>query len=166
MTRGRAGEFVGCTRIAEQQAETLRMFRAAEHDRDWARIHRAHYDWWMFPIDQPSSWGFAYTVTQADIDEMLGIPGFLRDYRVGVRILLLAWGWNVADMGPVRDPDPEQCWQGWPIRLEKCGRSLWLLGQRDLYDSVRAFAMNLIGDGVPLSYRGRDCGDFFREHGR
>ncbi|MFM9135096.1 MAG: hypothetical protein ACKOT0_06640 [bacterium] len=32
-------------------------------------------------------------------------------------------------------------------------------------DAVRAYALSLIDSGVPLLYRGRDCGDFFRAHG-
>ena len=26
----------------------------------WSTFHSAHYDWWAFPIDRPSSYGSAY----------------------------------------------------------------------------------------------------------
>ena len=38
------------------------MLRAAAASHQWLRIHEAHYDWWMFPIDEPSRFGDAYAV--------------------------------------------------------------------------------------------------------
>ena len=139
------------------------MFREAEASGEWSRIHGAHSDWWMFPIDQPSSYGYAYTVGPADIAELRGTAGFIADYLDGVRILLLAWGWDLERRSPVEQPAVDQVWQHWPIRLEKCGRSLRLFDQRSAYASVRDYAVRLIHDEVPLLYQGRDCGDFFHE---
>lgn len=140
------------------------MFAEAAQGRQWWRIHRAHYDWWMFPIDRPSSYGWAWTVTPGDIAELRQRPGYLDRYREGVRLLLLAWGWDLKAACPVDSPDLDQRWQEWPIRLEKCGRSLWLYDEHEAYASVRAYAQSLIDGGIDLSYSGRDCGDFFREH--
>lgn len=156
-------DFVGCEQIVRQQGETLRMFRDAEATGEWSRIHHAHYDWWMFPIDQPSSYGYAYTVGPAEVAELRGTAGFITDYLEGVRILLLAWGWDL-DRGSFLDqPGQDQVWQHWPIRLVKCGRSLRLFDEHSAYASVRDYALNLVSNEVPMLYRGRDCGDFFHE---
>ena len=157
-------EFVGCAEIVRKQAETLAMFRSAAGSHQWERIHDGHYDWWMFPIDQPSSHGYAYTVSPEDIAHLKAIPGFLPDYLDGARILLQSWGWDLDARRFIDVVDPDQVWQQWPIRLEKCGRSLWLFEQSDAYRSVRDYALSLMADGVSLRYRDRDCGMFFREH--
>jgi hypothetical protein len=119
----------------------------------------------MLPIDQPSSYGYAYTVGPADIAELRRAAGFIADYLDGVRILLLAWGWDLDRHSFVDQPAHDQVWQHWPIRLEKCGRSLRLFDERSAYASVRDYALSLVRDGVPLLYRGRDCGDFLLEQG-
>lgn len=155
--------FVGCEQIVRQQAETLSMFRDAAASGEWSRIHHAHYDWWMFPIDQPSGYGYAYTVGPANVAELQSTPGFITDYLDGARILLLAWGWDLDRRSPVERPAPEQVWQHWPIRLEKCGRSLRLFNEHSAYASVRDYALTLIRDEIPLLYQGRDCADFFHE---
>ena len=155
---------MGCAQIVRQQAETLAMFRAAAASHQWERIHDAHYDWWMFPIDQPSRFGDAYTVSPADVAELKATPGFLADYLDGVRILLQSWGWDFDTRRFIDVVDAAQVWQNWPIRLEKCGRSLWLFDQKDSYRSVRDYALSLMADGVSMMHDGRDCGDFFREH--
>lgn len=165
MARNTHADFVGYEEIVRRHGETLAMMRAAAASRQWGAIHSAHYDWWMFPIDEPGSYGFAWVVYDEDISALLAHPGFLEDYREGVRLLLLAWGWDLADGRAVGQAAPEQRWQYWPIRLEKCGRSLWLFGESDLYEGVRTYAMNLRAAGISLDYRGRDCADFFLEHG-
>ncbi|MGI9197250.1 MAG: opioid growth factor receptor-related protein [Candidatus Nanopelagicales bacterium] len=163
-------DFVGCPEIVRRQAETLALFRAAAGAQDWASIHDGHYDWWMFPIDQPSSHGYAWTVYPDEIDDLAATAGFLDDYLDGARILLLSWGWEVASRRLVDDPAPDQDWQDWPIRLEKCGRSLWLFSQQGLaaageaYGSVREYATLLMARGVNMHYRDRNVWHFFRDH--
>ena len=163
-------DFVGCAEIVRRQGETLGGFRAASEAHDWATIHNGHYDWWMFPIDQPSSHGYAWTVYSGDIDQLIGTPGFLADYLEGARILLLSWGWDLETRRFIDDPDPDQDWQDWPIRLEKCGRSLWLFAQQGAegaaraYGSVREYATVLVARGISMRYRDRDCWHFFRDH--
>lgn len=164
MTRNTHPEFVGYDEIVRRHGETLAMMRAAAASRQWGAIHTAHYDWWMFPVDQSSTYAYAWTVYDEDVAALRARPGFLADYRDGVRLLLLAWGWSVESGLAVAQPAPEQRWQYWPIRLEKCGRSLWLFGEFELYAAVRTYALNLRSAGVSMDYRGRDCGAFFVEH--
>lgn len=164
LTRNSHSEFVGVARLKELHAQTLAMFRDVERNSTWGTIHAAHYDWWMFPIDQPSRMGYAYTVYQAEVIELRSSPGYLTDYLDGVRILLLSWGWDMRARRPVLECDPDQRWMQWPIRLEKCGRSLWLFEELAAYQSVRGYALSLIDEGVDLRYRDRDCGDYFRHH--
>lgn len=157
-------DFVGYAEIDRRQADTLHMFTEAARAREWQHIHHAHYDWWMFPIDQPSRLGFDWTVYDGDIEHLRARAGFVDRYLEGVRILMVSWGWDLAARRLVDHPDSDQCWQDWPIRLEKCGRSLWLFGERDSCLSVRDFALGLMASRVSLAYSGRNCGDYFRDH--
>lgn len=36
--------------------------------------------------------------------------------------------------------DKNQKWSYWPVRLYKAGRSLWIFGQTDYYDSLKILA--------------------------
>jgi hypothetical protein len=37
--------------LLEKQLETLIKFRDIQDQGHWSRIHKMHFDWWMFPID-------------------------------------------------------------------------------------------------------------------
>ena len=56
--------FVGIKRLKEKQKEQLIKFESWAEENNWLAFHDAHYDWWMFPIDQPSRVGLAYNLQQ------------------------------------------------------------------------------------------------------
>ncbi|CAE8653864.1 unnamed protein product, partial [Polarella glacialis] len=57
MKGGKAETAMSSERLAnfkDKQFETLEVFRKCQQDATWDRIHRGHFDWWMFPIDDGS----------------------------------------------------------------------------------------------------------------
>lgn len=149
-------EFVGIEAIKQRQYADLLKFRSWAADHAWFQFHGEHYDWWMFPIDQPSSYGFAYTVYSGDIARLKSDQEFMDNFREGVQLLLLSWGWAVESATPVTEPEPGQAWANWPIRLKKCLQSTFLFGEKDLQVSVGAYVDLLLESGVPMTYGGRD----------
>ena len=156
-------EFVGVDGIKEKHAWQLALFEEWVEGGMWDRIHAAHYDWWMFPIDAPSSYGFTWTVYDGDVAELKRDALFVRGYLRGAEILALSWGWDLAAGAPVLDAHPDQRWQDWPVRLFKCATSLRLFGFPEQFDSLKAYGADLVRVGVDLSFRGRDLSGMFRE---
>lgn len=155
-------EFVGTDEIRRRQRETLASFERWAAAREWQKFHEAHYDWWMFPIDQPSGHGFAYTVFDDEIAELKSDPDWIAGYLRGVELLSLAWGWSLRDAAPVITPDPGQQWARWPIRLWKAATSLRLFGFTKEFESLRRYAQTLLDRGEPFSWQGRDLSSLFR----
>lgn len=163
MQHNRHPEFVRVDGIKEKHAWQLALFEQWVAGGEWRRIHQAHYDWWMFPIDAPSSFGYAWTVYDGDVAELKRDDDFLRGYLRGAEILALSWGWDLGGCAPVPEPHPDQRWQDWPIRLHKCATSLRLFGFPRRFESFRLFAGGLMAEGTDMTYRGRDLGALFRE---
>ena len=42
--------------------------------KNWRAIHEAHYDWWAFPVDDRSSYGDEYMVSESVINYMKQSP--------------------------------------------------------------------------------------------
>jgi len=162
MKRNNDPRFVGLAELKRQQAEQLAMFEQWAAGGNWSAVHRAHYDWWMFPIDKPSSYGMAYVVYEGDIAELKQDPAYITRYLRGVELLMLAWGWDLAKQQPIPDPQPGQQWSRWPIRLHKAASSVLLFGFPDVFAALQAYAKTLIDAGESFAYNGRDLATLFR----
>jgi len=149
-------EFIGLSTLKQEQAEQLKVFERWANQRAWEQFHRNHYDWWAFPIDKPSSFGFKYTLNKWDIQELQKDQEFLDSLSYTATLLLLSWGWDAAESKHVNNPDPEQGWANHPIRLYKCNRSLKLFSLKDLVASTLAYAHWLKANGESFEYNGRD----------
>jgi hypothetical protein len=154
--------FVGIAELKRKQAEQLATFEQWAARGDWQAIHRDHFDWWMFPIDETSKFGTAYTVYAGDIAELKQDAAYVRSYLRGVELLALAWGWDLAKRQYVPNPQPGQAWSRWPIRLYKAARSLQLFGYTDEFESLKVFALDLIQKGEPFHFGG-DLSKLFTE---
>ena len=159
--RNEHSEFVGLSALKQRHAEQLAEFEKWALNGDWRQFHDSHYDWWMFPIDQPSRLGFAYTVLSGEIEELKRDDRFMKDLVRGAELLLLAWGWDLYAQRETSDPDPDQCWQDWPIRLFKCLQSLTLFKCLTESESVKTYGLLLIGKGKDFTFRGRDLSYLF-----
>lgn len=156
-------EFVGLENLIKRQNLQIMQFEEWAKNREWSSFHAAHYDWWMFPIDQPSRLGFAYTVFEAEIVNLKKDNNFIRNYIRGVELLLLSWGWDLYNVCEIVDPDPDQYWQQWPIRLYKCAQSLKLFDFEKELRSVMSYGKLLIDRGEDFSFRGKDLSTLFMD---
>jgi len=154
-------EFVGLPALKAKQKGHLALFEEWARTSHWQNFHSTHYDWWMFPYSQPSQFGFAYVVYDSEIHDLKQDPEFVTNYLRGVELLLLSWGWNLHKEALVSDPDPDQKWHNWPIRLYKCAMSLKEFGYVTEFNSVRNYARLLIKKGVSFGYNGRDLSILF-----
>jgi len=60
-------EFVGIQVLVEKHASQIELFEIWASNSDWDSFHQNHYDWWAFPLDKPSSFGFKYTLEANDV---------------------------------------------------------------------------------------------------
>jgi len=149
-------------------AKQMRLFRRWLSRGQFDRLHDAHYDWWMFPINKPSGgMGAAYTCYATELMELQKDAEYMQEWREGVRMLCFCWGWDVerAREIPRKDRRVEdgQCWQQWPVRLYKATLSAQLFGESALFRSLRAYGRLLLKRGEKLSYGGHDLSVLFTE---
>ncbi|MCU0512221.1 MAG: hypothetical protein MUE40_06590 [Anaerolineae bacterium] len=155
-------EFVGYALIKTRQREQLDLFEKWAAADQWVEIHLAHYEWWMYPIDEPSSYRLAWTVYAGDVAELKQDADYLGRYVRGVELLAAAWGWQLAAADFIAQPHPDQRWHNWPIRLYKCARSLSLFGFTGEFESLRRYAHHLMQQGKTMQWQGRDLGVLFQ----
>jgi hypothetical protein len=125
----------------ERQWAYLTRFRDDAAAGRWAAIHRAHFDWWMFPIDDGSQ--VQYNLGgETDVAELRGDAEWRDRYRESVRIVAEAWAWDVekAQRLPVAEGKGWTKWTASDVRLAKMIRSLWLFEEADYLRSLQAFA--------------------------
>lgn len=153
--------FVGVEQIKKKQREQLTLFRQWAQSGQWRRFHSEHYDWWMFPIDQPSAYGKQWTVYEREIAALKQDSQYIDHYLEGVALLAASWGWDLQQRAFLPNPTPDQRWHDWPIRLHKAANSLRLFGFAAHFDSLREYALLLIAQGTSFQYRGKDLSQFF-----
>lgn len=161
-TRNDSLEFVGLKELKRKQREQLYEFECWAAAGEWNEFHRRYYDWWMFPCSQSGSYGEAYTVYAEEINELKRDSIFVRRYLRGVELLLLSWGWRLKDRKMVDQLQGFQEWANRPIRLHQCASSLLQFGFKEEFDSVRMYALRLVGEKKNFWYDGRDCSELFR----
>jgi hypothetical protein len=162
MKRNTDSSFVGIGTIKEKQRQQLEKFQRAAARGDWRAIHDDHYDWWMFPIDEPSKFGLAWTVYEGDIAELKQDAEYLRRYLLGVELLARSWGWDLGKGCYLPDPQPDQCWQHWPIRLYKAAKSVKLFGFAAEFASLKKLGQDVMAKGEEMFYH-RDLSWLFRD---
>ena len=162
MDRNTHAEFVGLAKIKEKQKWQLDLFKAWAAKGQWSQIHSSHYDWWMFPIDEKSSYGFAWTVYDGDVLELKKDGQYMQDYLQGVDLLATSWGWDLSAQTYIDHPHPDQRWQNWPVRLYKCARSLKLFGFMAQFESMKKYANALMGKGENMTFKGHDLSQLFK----
>ena len=158
-------EFVGINQLKEKHHLQIENFEIWAKNRNWSEFHNSHYDWWTFPIKAPSSYGFAYSVFEHEINQLKADAEFVIKYLKGVELLMLSWGWEIYHEKLVNEPDKDQTWHGWPIRLHKCANSLEQFGFEKELKSVVKYARYLIEKGISFSYNGKDLADYFKNKG-
>jgi hypothetical protein len=163
--RNSAADFVGIADLKKQHARQVAAFESWAARGAWSEFHSAHYDWWAFPYDQPSSHGFAYVVYEGDVADLKADPAFLAAYLRGAELLLRSWGWHMGETRELRrgelDDPAAQRWARWPVRLHKAASSLLLFGCDDAARSAILYGRLLLTRRYKFSYGGRDLSELF-----
>ena len=160
--RNESPDFVGLEALKKKHKEQLTRFESWAAQRDWSSFHMSHYDWWMFPYGCHSgAFGASYAIYEYEAEQLKQDKEFIERFLRGVELLMLSWGWDLYGKSEVKDPDPDQCWQDWPIRLYKCAKSLKLFGFEEEFNSVKEYALPLIKAGLNFHYGSRDCAAIF-----
>ena len=110
MTHNTHPDFLGLQVIKSEHAAQISRFQ------DWARrgygdFHHNHYDWWAFPIDEPSSKGYRYVVLKGDIEDLKKDREFMARYITGLNLLCASWGWNLNGACELSGGTQHQRWQ-------------------------------------------------------
>mmetsp|Transcript_60699 Transcript_60699/g.112617 ORF Transcript_60699/g.112617 Transcript_60699/m.112617 type:complete len:281 (-) Transcript_60699:85-927(-) len=122
-----------------KQLETLRQFQSLEERGAWDRLHRLHFDWWMFPIDDGSKREFNVS-SEAEVQSLRDDADWLHRYHQSVRLAAAGWGWDVVKAERIDPPQPGMAYSGWDVRLAKICRSLYLFHEAELLASMQKFA--------------------------
>ena len=127
--------------LRQKHKDQLAKFEQWALSGNWNTFHTSHYDWWMFPIMRSSdSYRDEFTFSKEGLASLKADSSFMKDFRRGVQLELLAWGWDTETGQPVSHPGPDQAWTKYGVRLGKLATSLRLLGENDLYQKVQEFA--------------------------
>lgn len=141
--QNKSDDFVGIEGMKKAQlTQDLRGLGSLEKFRSWSKANqwyefssRNHFDWWMFPIGDESSQGYAYTVLAKDIEMLKNDKVFLNNYREGLRLMFLSWGWNLESSSLISNPGEYQRWRGYDVRLRKALLSMYLFSQDKYFES-------------------------------
>eukprot|EP01006_Ploeotia_vitrea_P064631 TRINITY_DN88410_c0_g1_i1.p1 TRINITY_DN88410_c0_g1~~TRINITY_DN88410_c0_g1_i1.p1 ORF type:complete len:188 (-),score=18.43 TRINITY_DN88410_c0_g1_i1:61-624(-) len=147
--------------IKTEQAKTLKKFIRRSGNAEWQAIHDDHFDWWMFPVDEVSSYQPKWVVYDQDIAELQKDDEFMHNYMQGVTLACLAWGWDLHNCRVIEKRAKGQQWQKRPIRLYKIAKSLKLFGCVKEFLSVRHYALSLIQRKESFKSFGRDLSALF-----
>jgi len=97
-----------------------------------------------------------------DVAKLVDEEAYIRNYLRGAELLSLSYVWDLYRGSYIVGPHRDQGWQGWPIRLYKASKSLKLFGFSHLFESLRAYANDLMDNGERMEYNVRDLGLLFR----
>lgn len=153
--------FAGLETLKRTHNDQIAQFEDWAARNDWETFHRSHYDWWAFPIDQPSAYGFKWVVYEGEIASLKTEAEFMSSYRRGLVLLAASWGWDLDSADFLTHPLPSQCWHNWPIRLYKAAYSGRLFGEHRVFNSYKKYATHLREQGESFEYNGRDLFELF-----
>jgi hypothetical protein len=134
----------------------LKQFKEWETFKSWNNFHRNHYDWWVFPIPDPSSNKLKYSVFLEDIKILKEDKDYVANLKECARIICLAWGWDLNKKKYIDNPDTinGQKWQDHPIRLFKMILSLLCFELIDEANSAIQLGKSI--SNINYIYSGRD----------
>lgn len=154
-------EFVGIQELKECQRRQLLLFEQWCSERAWDKFHKNHYDWWTFPINIRSRFGAKYMIDEESVEILKRDDVFIQNLKRGAFLLLQSWGWNLYELKLIDNPDENQSWQNWSVRLYKCALSLKIFECERELRSVVEYANFLINSGYFLSHGKHNFYPFF-----
>ena len=160
-TSNKNADFIGLSALKEEHAAQVMQFEEWAAQNDWQKFHDAHYDWWTFPVNEPSSYQTRYTVYADEISQLKREAAFVARYLRGAELVAASWGWNLSGADYLPHPTPAQIWQIWPVRLYKAARSLQIFGCTTEFESLQKYGRQLIAQGHDFSYHGHNLKPLF-----
>ena len=149
--KNNSNEFIGIEGLKlammEQDQEglgSLTKFRKWASLNKWIEFsNKNHFDWWMFPIGDESSRGYRYSVFNQDIELLKKDAEFINNYREGLRLIFLSWGWDLEKSTEVLSPALDQEWRYYDVRLRKAIHSMYLFDQDKYLSSALKYVQKL-----------------------
>lgn len=74
----------------------------------------------MFPIDEPSRYGYSWVVYEGDVAELVKDVAYIKNYLRGAKLLALSWGWDLYNRKNI--PNPSEIRVG-RVGLSGCTRN-------------------------------------------
>ena len=81
--------------------EQCQTFAGWDKARAYQKFHHAHYDWWAFPVDRPSSHGDKFQVGKEEWEVMRHDEKFIQALRSNAVMVCRAWGYDLVKGTPV-----------------------------------------------------------------
>lgn len=148
--------------LRRRTIEQAGRFRTWAENGEWGRFHSEHYDWWAFPLDEPSgAYGDRFVVEPEVVRALQADPDFMKALRVNLVLVCLSWGWDLKKRRFIKRPAPEQRWQQWPVRLYKMTLCAQLFGMERTCGSLRTLGNRLLAQGERFEYGGHDLSGIF-----
>ena len=154
-------EFVGIQELKECQRRQLLLFEQWRSEGAWDKFHKNHYDWWTFPINIRSRFGAKYMIDEESVEILKRDEMFINYLIRSASLLLQSWGWNLYELKLIDNPDENQSWQNWAVRLYKCALSLKIFGCERELKSVVGYACFLLSNGHNLVHNKYNFEEFF-----
>ena len=111
---------------------------------NYKSIKDAHYDWWVFPIPDPSNKRLIYSVFLKDIKYLKRKYSYITEkIRKSAIIVCNAWGWDLLNKKPILSLKHNQNWNNHNIRLFKMILSLLCFGLIDEANSAIQFGKTI-----------------------
>ena len=154
-------EFVGIQELKECQRRQLLLFEQWRSEMAWDKFHKNHYDWWTFPINIRSRFGAKYMIDEESVEILKRDEMFINNLKRSASLLLQSWGWNLYELKLIDNPDENQSWQNWAVRLYKCALSLKIFECERELRSVVGYACFLLSNGHNLVHNKYNFEEFF-----
>ena len=87
-----AASFIGLEKLMSKHHNQVDVMRGWAERKSWRSFDTAHFDWWTFPINEPSRHGLLYALpSREEAGLLLALPEFVRAFREGLVLQARAW---------------------------------------------------------------------------
>jgi DNA-binding CsgD family transcriptional regulator len=155
----------GTEDLMNRNIEQHGKFNSWAQNEEWYKFHNDHFDWWAFPIEEPSNtYGEQFRVPGDEVKKLRSDKEFLKRLDDNLINVAAAYGWDIKagrwipDDIRHRDQVPQTLSQ---IRLYKMARSALVFGRCSHFRSLQRMYDNLASFGW---YKGQDLGFWAKDH--
>lgn len=145
--------FAGLPLLLSANSAQLESFERWAKSALWHRFHEEHYDWWSFPVDEPSlRFGAAFRLSAADVSALTADQNFRERLDRAAELVAASLGWNLREESLDERPEEarlydEATFGNHGVRLRKMLLAAELFGREATLRSLSAFARMLFRAG-------------------